>query len=527
MDEKEEQRLKTLLGDGYYFPDNLPPQFTTAKLAELCGSIVDDEKWGNSSESFHAEIYSAPKYGSGRRLLSLVPPVSQIRVAQMIARFWEKIRKHFKKSECSAHIPEIDDALPKHFDTPQFDLWKNSICAKHECAVAVDILRFYETTYTHAIAWALAENGKIGYKRLSREEKKEADVFDAAIRSGQGGQSVGIPIGPYTSRIVSEIIGVAIDENLQKMDYVKSRAVRHVDDWFIGLDSDESSQKIIAEIAAQCREFGFHLNLGKTKTGASVNFFSMPEWKAELMRYNADSGNRTKSTIEGFFAKAFFFAQKYPDHGVLSYAVKSVKFWKIESGEDWNALEECLLMSARHTPRAINLIAEIFAFRQPREDVNRDRVKSLVDGLILKNANLGNHYEVSWALALAKEFELKIDESAAKSILKMNSSICALLLLDLHLKKCVDGNCDAFKWLVGLNSDDLQQMWLLAYEAARKGWPVCDIAKGTNHYFCDLRKKGVFFYDSEITIAGMKDKDSEKADESYCSSDIFDFFTRE
>ena len=446
----------------------------------------------------NAEIYSVPKLGGGRRRKSLVNPISQMRVAVLIAKFWDKIREHFQKSTCSAHVPEIDGGKATHLNFKEFTRRKVNISARYTRAVSADILRCYETIYTHAIAWAW--HGKDRCKKdIESLQGEFGDILDHAIRSGQNGQSVGVPVGPYTSRIVSEIIGVAIDEKLR---YRSPRATRHVDDWFIGVSAQDSAHKIISNVEAKCREFGFDLNRTKTKEAAPGDAL-MSDWRAELLHYNA-RGKKSRAgsfIIDSFFARAFSLAKKHSGQGVLEYAVTCAQSWSVKSKTDWELLEGCVLAVARNTPNAIDRVAKILASR--KNDVDRKQIKALVGDLIRDNAGLGHHFEVAWALSMAKEFDVEISGNAAESVSKMASSVCSLLLQDIHISKGKKSSA--------LDTGERQSrpehdgelksdMWLLAYADMKNQARTQSSSVGGR--FRVLHDKGVLFYDKEKNISG-------------------------
>jgi len=154
------ERLKALLGTGF-FPEELPPAFTTADLAKYRRAI--DVAW-NSIPNYpqypktSPERFSIPKVTDWRRELAIVNPIAQYHVAKLIADNWLEIKKHL--TSCSFGIEEIvikldaDRAVP----TPDFrlvSLRHSEISAIHNYALVADISRFYGTLYTHAIPWGL------------------------------------------------------------------------------------------------------------------------------------------------------------------------------------------------------------------------------------------------------------------------------------------------------------------------------------------------------------------------------------
>ena len=470
----EIQRLQTLLGDGFYFPRELPPQFTTAKFAKFASGIAETPEWRNIANprpkeqgapkwpKFQTEIYSAPKLGADRRRLSIVNPVPQMRVARLIAseQGWNQICSRFEETDCSAHTPAIDGKFPpQHFNHREFNRRKNDISARHDEIVSSDILRFYDALYTHAIAWAL-HGEKKPYPRETL-----GDMLDHAVRLGQEGRSIGIPIGPYTSRIISEIVGVGIDKELRRNGH---QAVRHVDDWYVGVAHSETQQRVKADIAAACRTFELDLNQGKTRTLRSGES-AAPSWPADISLFGENRSEKRLEFIDRFFAKAFDLAKAHPDAHVLSCAVQFASRWAIPP-DCWDLLESRLLSAARFDPKTISHVAKILA-RHSRH-VNHDRVSTLVDDIIRGNAPLEHHFEVSWALSLAKEFDrIVISKDAARKVCKMESSACALLLLDLHANRRMRRNLPLSEWRKWMTPDGLKsRMWLLVYEARKRDW---------------------------------------------------------
>ena len=57
------------------------------------------------------------------------------------------------------------------------------------------------------------------------------DKLDRLVRKGQDNQTIGIPIGPDTSRILSEIIAVGIEKKFIDLSGLEEdRVFRYVDD---------------------------------------------------------------------------------------------------------------------------------------------------------------------------------------------------------------------------------------------------------------------------------------------------------
>jgi Nitrite/Sulfite reductase ferredoxin-like half domain len=93
---------------------------------------------------------------------------------------------------------------------------RHDILGRFDRCFQTDIANFYPSIYTHSIPWAL-----LGKQKCKAEintplfKGHYANKLDIFTRNMQDRQTIGIPIGPETSRILAEIISVAIDIKLQ------------------------------------------------------------------------------------------------------------------------------------------------------------------------------------------------------------------------------------------------------------------------------------------------------------------------
>jgi hypothetical protein len=231
MDKAE--RFRVLLNRGY-FPDELPPPFHTEELARFRASTARAWDAAGDERSSAPGLYSLPRVGRFRRVLSIVNPVPQLYLSKLIAENWLEIRSHLRKSKISINTSEIETNNERAVSLPDFALMiakQIEISATFDFAVIADISRFYGTLYTHVIPWAL--NGKDWCKRnlnTPSYRRSLGNRLDVLVRKGQENQTIGIPVGPDTSRILSEIVGVSIDIDLQnRLKIGRESAYRQID----------------------------------------------------------------------------------------------------------------------------------------------------------------------------------------------------------------------------------------------------------------------------------------------------------
>jgi len=103
-------------------------------------------------------------------------------------------------------------------------------------------------------------------------------------------------------------------------------------------------------------------------------------------------------------------------------------------------------------------------------------------------------------------------------VTKLESSVCALVLLDLRQMGLVDGPIDVSLWTQAMTVKGLESnLWLVAYEADLKGWltpATADFVQ--NHpYFAELRRRNVSFYDKERRLKNVRRSKPKKPSDAF------------
>jgi len=92
-----------------------------------------------------------------------------------------------------------------------------------------------------------------------------ADRLDILIRNCNRNQTIGIPIGPETSRVIAEIISSRIDDDFAADTDLNNKDIdRLQDDWFIGVSTFEEAEDVLSKIARLYRDYGLEINGSKT-----------------------------------------------------------------------------------------------------------------------------------------------------------------------------------------------------------------------------------------------------------------------
>lgn len=507
------ERLRSLLEKGF-FPEELPPPFNTRDLAHFRRYVWD--KWPVQAQQpprTTPEIYSIQRLGWKRRNLSIVNPISQFFLSKKIADDWIKIKKHLSLGSASLDHAYLQRnggrAVPKP-DFSKIEFMKLKAGGDFDHILISDISRYYGTIYTHTLPWAL--HGKAWCKEHVNSPILKATLgndLDILVRKGQDNQTIGIPVGPDTSRILSEIIAVALEIRFFELaPDAKGCAHRFVDDWFVGHNTAKSAEAAMRNLAQACAEFELELNLEKTVIIDAKDEI-IETWPSELLSLAVSNRNENDQIkqLNSFFSQAFSLAKAHPSSNVMDYALKVARSFRI-SKQSYPLFESFVLRAARAYPITLPVVAQILVnYRQEGAPISSSRCKKLIEDELEKSVALRHTAEVAWVLFLAKALRINLSADTLKPICMVENSVWALLVLDLEDQGLIEGNLDKTYWNSLLVKENLTaSCWLLAYEAHLKGWLTSPDANFVdNHdWFKILKARKISFYDTKRNVETFK-----------------------
>ena len=151
-----------------------------------------------------------------------------------------------------------------------------------------DIAQFYPSIYTHSVPWAF--HGRDQSKGDRKPESKNVffNELDYHLRNCQDAQTHGLFIGPDAARIISELILAAVDRRFTEATEGQILgAVRYVDDYHIGVDSEADADSVLAVLNDELNKFELSTNDTKTKV-IPTSLPSSDLWPSELHRLAHD-----------------------------------------------------------------------------------------------------------------------------------------------------------------------------------------------------------------------------------------------
>lgn len=509
-------RVRRLLEFGY-FPSQLPPCFVTKDLADNHAALYS--AWTALQEppkkelkvpkapATKPEIFSVTRAGLQRRITSLPNPIAQTYVATPIAQNWGNILKHYRQSGFSKSRPRFLKAASRATNIPSMQtLYDNKIIksAGYRYMLRTDVSRFFPTIYTHSIPWAL--HGKsVSKKNMKPTPKYFGNLLDQSLRQCQDGQTIGLPIGPDTSHIIAELIATAVDLELKKKLKELPAGFRYVDDYFMFFATASEAEAALAALVRSLQEFELQINFEKTEI-CSVQEISDDYWTHQLRGFHiADSGLKQASDVNHFFELAKDLARKNADESVMTYALKRAASVLVRK-ENWACFEAHVCHVAMGYTNTLQTVARLLkTYAQVGYPIGKDRLCRLVNAVIQDHAPLGHHSEVVWCLWMCKDLDLALSEQNIDLVSDIHSSVCGLLLMDLHQSGKLVKAPKTTLWKSTENALSLySDMWLLSYEAGLRGWS--GFSNGhilADDHFSELHSLDVHFYDNSATIKPM------------------------
>ncbi|MEP4377767.1 MAG: RNA-directed DNA polymerase [Paracoccaceae bacterium] len=504
-----------LLGKGY-LPENMPPAFTTKAAA----AAIDAFSIGVylSQARVRPAVYSASKRGMTRRQFSFVHPQTAHDNALFISSHWDKIEKFFDSSGFSESAPRWNEDSDRALEISphsHVEVTKAKKLSAYRFIATTDISRFYHSIYTHSIPWAF--HGKKSSKADNSESSKAVffNRADFTTRRGQDGQTIGIPVGPDTSRVLAEVVSTAIDVDFASNCTVKDfEVVRHVDDVWIGTNTHADAERALSEYRGAIRQYELDINESKTKIFSSDFRFS-DDWPTEIASkfdtaISSRSSNLVEERLRAAFEHAFALAVHRSDDAILKYAIRYIDRG-VSRWAHWSTVEPFLKRAVVHYGHSIDYVARVLIWRQlVQGDVDTNSWSNILNSVLQRHAELGNDSEVCWATYACLRLNIKIDENIAKLIVQRCGPMSLLAILNSAESGIVPTSLFNSAKNVVTGENARGAMWPILLEWKSRKWPNHGDVEIGDELIGHLVEKEVTIFDpDQLTVVFSENSDSE------------------
>lgn len=504
------ERLRRLISHGYFAPE-LPPCFVADRLAKYRRSILAGidalPLTRRGMPNHHAFIsepstFYFPRFGKEDRRHGVPNPVAHLLLSRVLADNYVDLRRNARKSMLTLSPPVFDWSGSRALMRPSVDLrddFRVKLSSLREEYVAADIRAFFHSIYTHAIPWAI--HGKTFAKR-HRGPENYGNLIDLLCRNAQDGQTIGLPVGPDTSRLIAEVVASAIDEHLQKQLEIGPRdASRYIDDYTLSSPDGASGRELLAVLRQSAASFELELNNDKSAIHPTSRRQTTGWQQAARahLPHTPPPGDRIKtSDLQHFLYLLGRMCLAHPEINVEKFGLQHARSALINADE-WSTLQFSLINAYRRNSSLISLLVEVCLLRQVTHgDVQCGTLTGFIESRIPTLARANRTGEIIWLLFLAVRLGLTLSTRRLGALFSIENALVALLVVCLDNRGLVQGNVDRALWDRSLTQDGLRgPMCLYAYEAVTQGFisGANDDFISQDPYFGLLHTKRVRFLD--------------------------------
>ena len=503
-----------------YFPAELPPCFTTESFADNHLHIIEYIE-GKEAKPSTPLIFSAYKNSNSRRKFAVPNPFNYAKAASLISEKSDHIYSVLEKSKFSLtspirSIPDKDECYKRR--VKKISESKNEIQKLYQdnhYEVRIDIQSFFESIYTHSVAWAMHTKALIKKNNNKNDKSLTGNILDKCLQNMNSGQTNGILVGNSISRIISEIILCTVDSEI--LNKHKDIAyLRFVDDYYIFVKDSSNINNILATFRQELAKYGLLLNENKLQIIEGPFIYGKP-WVEHMKAY-------THLRPQILLEKAIIEYRSFQDVSIFKYALKVIRtkyFTKVE----WQDIEPIIINIWVRFPNLSNIISLIF--KNNEDKINKQLLKKSIYRIVETNLLLKNDEEVIWAVWICKQLNIKISQMYIKKILESDNWLAIIVILDIISGRKNENSIKDIinKFRVRLyieyfkddeNKNEMfSSIWLLAYEADKNKWLNTSSSENfcvikNYEFFNKLKTLGIDFYDSDYSYEKISNKSKSK-----------------
>lgn len=264
-----------LLNEGYYpEPNVFPPTFQVRDF-ELNKKRYTSDK---TSISHSLEQLSFPKSNYVARTFSIQHPYNYHDIVYLLMQEWNTVCDHLFNKDLkifsySFPIPVTSRAkgqlsklrsgrlIYQWIEMAERDLISES--HNYKLLIRSDISNFYNSVYSHSVAWAL--HGKDEAFDDRTKKKLIGNKIDKIIMYANDRKSIGIPVGSALSDLLAEILLTAVDIEVSRtLNSLNFIAVRFKDDYRVLCNTEDEAKEIIRCLSDKLWSYNLLMNEHKT-----------------------------------------------------------------------------------------------------------------------------------------------------------------------------------------------------------------------------------------------------------------------
>lgn len=501
-------QLHKLLSDGY-FPQELPPPFSTHSYADAMAGHGVSLPQAITHPPHHSisYTYNLVRAGGLRRNLGIPNPKHFYRLANHVVTHWVQLKALADASPFSLTKPI--EGTGKRAISPQYDLNTRyahlaKLRSTSRFILKADISRFFPSIYTHSLPWAIL--GKSAAKASHMAGTLAGtweDKIDMYCRGLVNNQTVGIPIGPDTSRLLAEVLLARVDLNLQAL-MPNLRGIRFIDDYEFAFASRSEAEQALGHLQQCLYDFDLALNPHKTSIKELPETFEST-WVSAIRSFEFRVKGTTgqKNDLTAYFDMVFNLYKAHPEENILKYAIARLGSVDIDNA-NWGLFENILCHAALIEPACLpQLCDQLVHYKGLHYPINNSLWSESFNRIVIERVPLGQVSEASWAMWVLKVLNIPLEDSTAIQVANSDDSSVALMALGLSTSGLANPRCLSNLHTFARANYLYESQWLLCYQGnfdnllgAAGGHAILK----TDPIFNYLMTKGVSFFNINVAV---------------------------
>lgn len=457
-------------------------------------------------KTFSPVTYKITRHNNFPRIFSIPHPLSYCNLCKLIYENWTDIEINFVSKDylqTSFIRPKINKRKDR---LTSFDSYEQPPNKKHiilnkqfekKFIAITDISSFFSSIYTHSIPWALIGKDQAKYEWKNKiNQDSWYNKIDIACRVMQDYESKGIPIGPDTSLIISELILSKVDSKLSQFDFV-----RYVDDYKCYCKTHEEAENFFVKLSCELEKF--NLSLNKSKTNIISLPHSIDDYWVEQLRDNADwdlfDTKKNQNRIISYLDRASILFKENPSASAIRYAVRVVinKPFK-------NDINSFLLIVRYYLnlcylyPYVIDFCDQFlligFKLFHDYSEIIKKMFEESLNKILSEHIKYNRSDVIAWILYISIKHKLELEsiEDITNEIISNDDCIPSLLCF-LYRKAHSQDNSE-FQKLFS-SKEDSSEWWLFIYEYGR-----LMNATFKDRFYEMMRQNNVSFLSSKLDL---------------------------
>lgn len=514
----------SLLKKGF-FPEILPPCFDSTDLPRAFRGIVGalkEHEFHRGRSTQYSRI-TGTKHDGNRRPYATPNPIPYFGVAQFISHNWKKINRGLSSGTFGISEPRIgspkDDRsilIPPLSELSE-SLSKNIKYAPY--IVKTDISQYFPSIYTHSISWVA--HGIIQSKddRNPKSKLNKFNALDWFCQQCQDGQTRGLLIGPDAFRIIAEYIATDIDRKLrERASTIIIGAVRHVDDYYIGVRSEVDGITTLSHLRQILQEYELQLNDSKTKIIPGTT--PMDDiWAQNLRRLSQEeyhSYDRSSHLIDVAIEESSRINSESP----LKLILRRLDIDEVYYSTIWGKIEQKLQRALYHFPHCIDYICLLVAKRFATDgDIDISGWKDTISLNLNKHIKFEHHHEITWLVWLSSVCNIYLSDDLIIGASKIDNPHINALIIAAYTNGMIQAKPPIS---FGNRLNSTRSDWLPNIIARSFGYTKSSFSGQLKDEFEHLSQKKLILIDFNKHIASMKDRKMEAISRSKYGYDSID-----